>query len=188
MTHAILIQDKVAATENRAYNRSAVCAADLDNGWLVYPSGLSTTTGESEVWTVVEPATAGGGSALTGLWVAWSPESVITVSGTKKYRGIDPDPRDFYIPATLIGNIWKPNLGDEFTVTADALAGTYIAGTTTHVNATNSTGGYKWYWGNSQTSSVTSAKLLAVTYVSVGTGGVGDSQHVVAYKFEVVGL
>lgn len=183
-THGVLVQNKVAAKDIDSFNRSAVCASDVDNGWAVYLSGKSATSGQSEMWTAVQPATAGSGSGLTGLWVAYSPEVVITASA---YKGVDVDPRNFYNLATRPFDVFKPDLGDIVQMTDDCLAGSYSGGVTTHVNATNSSGGYKLYWGNSKTASVLSMKLLAVTYISIGTGGI-DTQRIRSFQFEVVGL
>lgn len=182
-THAVLIPKQISAMNVDAWNRSCVSASDVDNGNLVILSGKSTTAGESEVWTGVVPSTSNG---LTGVWMAYEPEVVVTVSGSYEFKGIDPDPRNFYNKATKVFSIFKPKIGDVVEITADGLAGTYIAGTTTHVNATNSTGGLKPVWGNSQTSSVFSMKLLSTGYVSIGSGAI-DNQRVTTYIFEVVG-
>jgi hypothetical protein len=181
MTHGVLIQNKVAAMNVDSYNRSAVCASDVDNGNVVVLSAKSATAGQSEVWTALVPTTSNG---LTGLWMAYSPEVVVTDS---KYKGLDVDPRNFTNTATYVFDVFKPQLGDVVTMSTDCLAGTYLTGTTTHVNATDSTGALKLLWGNSQTGSVLSLKFLAVTYISVGTGTISN-QRLAAYQFEVVGL
>ena len=181
MTHGVMIQNKVAAMNVDSYNRSAVCASDVDNGNVVVLSAKSTTSGQSEVWTAVVPSTSNG---LTGLWMAYSPEVVVTAGA---YKGLDVDPRNFVNTATYVFDVFKPQLGDIVTLSSDCLAGAYVANTTTHVNATDSTGGLKLLWGNSQTGSVLSLKFLAVTYVSIGTGSISN-QRVAAYQFEVVGL
>ena len=190
-THGVLKLDQVAAKNVDSYIRSAVCADDLDNGWVVYLSGKSTTTGQSEVWTAVKPATAGGGSGLTGLWMVGAPENVVTTSGSNYYRGLNSDPRNFYTIGTYVTDIYKPQLGDIITMTDYSLCGTYIAGTTTHIAATNGTtgtsGGYTLLWVNSVNAAVLCYKLLSATYISIGTGAI-DNQRVTAYQFECVAL
>jgi hypothetical protein len=185
MTHGILVANKIAAMNVDSYNRTAVCASDLDNGNVVVLSAKSTTSGEAEVWTAIEPTTSNG---LTGLWMVNSPDSVVvTVSGSNEYKGIDPDPRNFVNIAGKMIDVYKPQLGDIITMTTTSLAGSYVANTTTHINATNSSGGFKLLWGNSQTGSVLSYKFLGVKYFSIGTGAI-DSQRIASYEFECVGL
>jgi hypothetical protein len=192
MTHGVLIPNAIGAKNVDSWGRTAITAADdIDNGWVVYLSGKSTTSGESEVWTAVKPATAGGGSALTDLWMAGSPEIVGTASGSSFYRGLNDDPRNFYNLGGHVFDVYKPQLGDIITLTDYALCGTYIAGTTTHVAATNGTtgtsGGYTMLWVNAINTAVLCYKLLVATYISIGSGAI-DNQRVTAYQFECVAL
>lgn len=179
MAQNVTILNKVAAQNVDAWNRSAVAGVNVDNGNIVILTGLSATAGQDEVWTAVTPTTSDG---LTGVWMVYEPEVVLT---NEKYKGLDPDPRNFYVPDGTVFSVFKPQLGDIVTMTADGLAGT--KSTNTFVNATNSTGGLKPVWGASQTASVFSMKLLETTYISIGSGAI-DTQRVTAYKFEVVGL
>jgi len=179
MTYGICIPNKIAAKDIDSFNRSAVSSANIDNGWVVSLDAKSTTSGQGEVWTVTLPATG----YLNNLWMACSPEIVLTSSGSYIFKGIDPDPRDFTNLATYTFDVFKPQINDIITLTSDCLAGSV----STYVNATDSTGGYKLYWGGSQTSSVLSMKLLVTTYISIGTGAI-TNQRVTAYQFEVVGI
>lgn len=180
MAQNVLVQNAVAALNVDAWVRSAVHASSaVDNGNIVILSALSTTAGESEVWTALTPSTANG---LTGVWMVAEPE-VVTTDG--KYKGLNPDPRDFSVAATKVFSCFKPQLGDIITMTADGIAGT--KSTNTFANATDTTGGLKPVWGATQTSSVFSLKLIATTYISIGLGTI-SSQRVTAYKFQVVGL
>ena len=180
MAHNVMIPNAIAAMNIDAYNRSGVCASAVDNGNVVVLSALSTTAGEAEVWTALVPSTSNG---LTGLWMVYEPEVVVTDS---KYKGLDPDPRNFSVAATDVFSCFKPSLGDIITFTADGMSGAK-GGSDTHVNATNSTGGLVLVWGTSQTASVFSMKLISTTYISIADGSIG-TQRVTAYKFEVVGL
>lgn len=179
MSQNVLIPNAIAAQNVDAWNRSAVASTNVDNGNIVILSALSTTAGEGEVWTALTPSTSNG---LTGVWMVYQPELVET---GEKYRGLDPDPRNFYVKDGDVFSVFKPQLGDIVTMTADGLAGT--KSTNTFVNATDSTGGLKPVWGATQTSSVFSMKLIETTYISIGTGAI-DSQRVTAYRFQVVGL
>jgi hypothetical protein len=177
--HGVLIPKAIMAKDVDSLNRSVVDAADIDNGHIMVMGARSTTAGLSEVFEVSQPVTG----ALTGLWMAYSGDEIVLTAS--KYKGLDPDPRNFFNAAGDVFSAYKPQLGDIIMVTAEALAGTYIGGTTTHVNATDQA--WALTWGNSQTASVLSYKLLAVKYISLATGGI-DSQRVTAYELECVGL
>jgi hypothetical protein len=82
----------------------------------------------------------------TGLWMAYSPEIVTVTSGTKKYRGINPDPRDFTNLAGEVFTAFKPQVGDIITITADGIGDTAI-GSNTYAVAKDSQ--YKLDWANS---------------------------------------
>lgn len=180
MAYGVLVPNQIAALNIDAWNRSAVCASPVENGWIVALETKSTTAGESEVWTATVPATG----TLTNLWMVYEPEVVLTAA---KYKGLDPDVRNFRVEATDIFSVYKPVLGDIITMSADCLLGSYSAGVTTHVNATDTSGGFSLYWGSSQTASVLSYKLLSATYFSIGTGAI-DNQRITAYQFECVGV
>ena len=184
MAHGILIPEAIAATNIDSYNRSVVCASALDNGNVVKLTGKSTTAGESEVFTAVEPTTSAG---LTDLWMIYSGDEIVVTNA--QYKGLDPDPRNFFNVAGKTVSAFKPALGDTILATTDAFAGSYVpsGSVTTHVNATNSSGGFKLLWGTSQTSSVQSWKVLGVKYISLATGAI-DTQRIAAYELECVGL
>ena len=179
MSHNVMIPNAIGAMNVDAWNRSGVHASAVDNGNIVKLTGLSATAGESEVWTAVTPSTSNG---LTDVWMVGEPEVVVT---NAQYKGLDPDPRNFFVAATKVFSCFKPQLGDIVTMTADGLAGT--KSTNTFVNATDSTGGLKPVWGASQTGSVFSMELIETTYISLADGSIGN-QRVTAYKFVVVGL
>lgn len=79
----------------------------------------------------------------TGVWMAYSPEVVTVVSGTKKYKGINPDPREFTNLSGEVFSAFKPQVGDIITITADGI-GTTAIGTNTYAVAKN--GQYKLDW------------------------------------------
>ena len=76
----------------------------------------------------------------SNLWMAYSPEIVTVVSGTKKYRGLNPDPREFTNLEDEVFTAFKPQVGDIVTMTADGIGSTAI-GSNTFVVA--KTGQYK---------------------------------------------
>ena len=181
MTHAILVQNKVAAMDVDSYNRPAVQANDnLDNGWLVsLPTrDTSATYGQTEVWDATKPATA----TLAAMWMVYEPEVVLTVSGSHQYKGIDPDPRDFYTPAGTVFTAYQPKVGDIIALTDDALGGT--KSTNTFVVATNAD--YKLNWSASAISGL-SYSYLGDSYVSLGLGDI-STQRVTTRLFTCVAV
>ena len=175
MANGVIQKNAVMAKDVDSLNRSATINAEVQNGSCVSLSGYSTTTGQSEVWTAVTPATA----TLGELWMVATPEVVVTDS---KYKGLDPDPRNFTNAANSIMDVFKPQIGDIITLTADAVGGTIS--TNTFVVATN--GELKLQWAASAVSGL-SLKLRETTSISIGTGAIG-SHKVTAYKFEVVAV
>jgi hypothetical protein len=177
-SHGIIVPNAIAAQNIDAYVRSAYAAAvDFDNGNAVILTGLSTVAGQGEVWTAVAPST---GNGITGVWLAYEPELVWTGS----YRGLDPDVRNFYNAAAKVFTVFKPQLGDIITLTADAINGSKASNT--YLNCSN-TGGKELDWAATIGSAQFAAKLLGTTYISIGSGSI-DSQRAVAYQFEVVAL
>jgi hypothetical protein len=175
MANGILVQNKVHAKDTDALNRPVVSASAVQNGHVMAISNDGTNTNGAEVWTGVAPTTGN----LSDLWMAYSPEVVIT---NGKYRGIDCDPREFTNIAGRVFDAFKPQVGDIMTLTADNLAGT--KGANTFVVATNTA--FALTWGAAAVSGL-SLSLIEETTLSLGTGSIG-SQKIVAYKFEVVAI
>jgi len=173
MAYGVLIQNKVQASDVDALNRPAKCASAVENGMVFNLLTVSSTTGEEEVWVATAPATG----ALSNLWMAYEPEVNITDS---KYKGLDPDPRNFIIPATKVFSAFRPQLGDIITLTGDVLTGS----ANDYAVATDAD--FQLNWGASAVSGL-SLKLIETTYISIGLGSIG-TQRVTAYKFEVVAL
>jgi hypothetical protein len=177
--HGLLNMDLVQALNVDALNRSAVCAADLDNGNAVVLASISATAGEGEVWTATQPATA----TLAGCWIVADPEVVVTYSGNSAYKGLDPDPRNFYVKATKMFRAFKPQLGDVIELNAEAFTAGAGAGS---AFANLEDGSYKFIWAGSAGSGL-SLKLIGTTYISLADGSIG-TQRVTMYKFVVVVL
>lgn len=179
-THNVLIQRKVAAKNIDSLNRSAVHATEaFDNGNLVSLSGISSTTGEGEVFSAAVPATA----TLGALWMVYTPEVVLTVSGTKKFKGINVDPQDFEVPALAVMDVFKPQIGDIITMTGDGIA----TGSGVGAAYAIATDGVKTLtWAGAAISGM-SFKYLGIDYISLGSGAI-NTQRVTAYKFECVAV
>lgn len=178
--HGLLNMDMTQAMNVDALNRSAVCADDLDNGNAVVLASVSSTAGEGEVWTATKPATA----TLAGCWIVAEPEVVVTYSGTSAYKGLDPDPRNFYVKGTGMFRAIKPQLGDIIELNAEAFTTGSGAGS---AFANLEDGSYKFIWAAAAGAGL-SLKLIGTTYISLAAGSIGDPQHVTMYKFVVVVL
>jgi len=177
--HGILIAEQIYARTVESLTRSAVSAVDVDNGNLVILTTYGVAANEGEVWTAIAPST---GDGITDVWMAMQPENV--ESGTRLYRGLDPDPRNFTNAAGVVFTIFKPKLHDIIKLSTDAISGTI--GANTFINCTNA-GGLQPAWATTIGTSQFAAKLLGTTWISVGSGAM-DSGRVVAYQFEVVAL
>ena len=177
MTHAVAVLNKVAAQDIDAYNRTVVCASDIDNGWVFELLTKSATSGEGEVWTATQTA-----GTITNMWMAYSPEIVTVVSGSNKYKGIDSDPRNFYSVAGEMIDAFRPVVGDIITLTADALA---TGSGAASAYATCVSGNWKLVWAAAAVSGLT-LKYLETNYISLPqAGAISETQHVVSYKFAV---
>lgn len=180
-THAVLIQNMVAAKSVDSYNRSAIAgsAVNLDNGNVFRLDSQSSTSGEAEVWVVTAPTLSG--STMNGLWMAASPDNVVTtIDGSLSYRGLNQDPRNFYNAGAKVFDAFKPQVGDVITLTADA-----FDSATAQAYANSSTGVYTLAWGASVVASSLSLRYLATTYISIGSGAM-DNQRVASFKMEVI--
>ena len=181
MTHAVLIQNKVAAQDVGSYNRSVYSGSNVDNGNVFTLVSQSTTTGQSELWVADT-----SGSWTSGLWMAAAPEIVTVSSGGKFYRGIDPDPTDFFSGSGLAFDAFLPRVGDVITITADGMTGTAASA------FVNSGSALKMNWSAaplySAGTTVTGLnwRYLATTYISKPSGVLGEDQRVTAYKLECI--
>jgi len=186
--HGVLIPEAIYAKDVDAYIRSAVSTTTaVDNGNIVKLTTRSAVAGEGEVFLAIAPST---GNGLTGLWMVYSGDEIVVTDA--RYKGLDPDPRNFFVPISTsterhVFSVYKPALGDIILLSADALAGSYVALSTTHISATDTTGGIHLLWDTQLRTAVLCYKLLAVKYISLATGAI-DDQREVAYEFECVSL
>jgi hypothetical protein len=175
--HGVLVPESTVAQNMDSLNRAVVDALDVDQGNVFVMGARSTTSNLSEVFEISVPVTG----ALTGLWMAYSGDEIVLTDS--KYKGLNPDVRDFYNAAGTVFSAYKPQVGDIILLTDDALFGTYTAGVHYYVNATN----LKWElaWGASNAGSCLCYALLGVKYISLATGSIG-TQRVAAYELECV--
>jgi len=177
--HGVLIPEAIAATNVDSFNRSFMCSASsLDNG-MVFQSGIrnwSTGSG-AEVFNIAAPATG----SLTGLWMAYAGDEVVLTD--LRYKGLDPNPRNFYLAAGNVFSGFKIQVGDIILLTGEALTGTAAL---SYANAVN--GAYQLTWAaTSAGTGYVSFKLIGTKYISLGTGAI-DTQRVTAYEFECISI
>jgi len=138
MANTVLQQVSVRAMNVDALNCDAVYAsANLANGSVFTRGALSSTAGEGELFTVVQPASG----SLTNLWMVYSPEVVDIVTATgATYRGLSVDPRDFTNIATKPLAAFKPEVGDLIKITADGITGGALSALTVGQHAVAANG------------------------------------------------
>lgn len=112
----VVIKRRVAAHNIDALNRTFVATEDLENGSIFTLTERFTTDGEDEVWKVAKPT-----ATSLGVWMAKSSEVTITTVGEGDYalqmKGIVEDPRMFTNVKGLVGDCFKPQVGDMIEMT-----------------------------------------------------------------------
>ncbi len=175
--HGVMLPKMVAAMNVDSLTRNAKISADIDNGWCVYLSGVTGTSGENEVWAAVQPASG----TIGALWMVDGEGIVLTDS---KYKGINPNIQDFYTPSGKVFTVFKPQVGDIISLSAECLGGT--KSTNTFVVGTNAD--YKLNWAAAAVSGL-SLKLVSTDYYSLPlTGAIAETQRQTIYRFEVVAV
>ena len=121
----VVIKRRVAAHNIDALNRTFVATEDLENGSIFTLTERSTTDGEDEVWKVAKPT-----ATSLGVWMAKSSEVTITTVGEGDYalqmKGIVEDPRMFTNVKGLVGDCFKPQVGDMIEMTLGDDTGKYL--------------------------------------------------------------
>jgi hypothetical protein len=181
--HGLILKKSVAATDVVAYNRYAVAASsvNLDNGNVFrLDTCASSTSGCSVIYTEVWAVSAGSasGSTLNDMWMADSQRANLTVDGALIYSGLNDDPRKFSNVGGRVLDAWKPQKGDVVELSADCFSG--ARGANTYASSNGDV--YSLVWNTSATAGNLSFHLLATTYFSIGTGGLGDTGRVTAYR------
>ena len=180
--HGVLVPNKIMATNVDSLNRTAVSGSDIDNGMVFALYSLSSGSGEGEVW-MTEMALTG---SLAGVWMAYSPEvvSIFSPDGLTEYKGINADPRNFYVKAGQMVDCFKPQAGDIITMSVEC----FTAARSTNTYATVTTGSNQLVWaaGGVGTLNVNGVfKYLATDYFSIGSGSViGSTQRQTAYRMQ----
>jgi hypothetical protein len=175
MAHGVLIPEQIAAINIDSLNRSVFTssASAIDNGFVFTCTTKVNTSGSgAEVFNIATPSSG----SLGGLWMAYSGDEIVVTES--KYKGLDPDPRNFYNATSKVFSAYRPQVGDIILLTGAAIDGTVNS----YAVATAST--YMLTWGANSIDGL-SYKLLGTKYISIGTGAI-DSQRVTAYELECV--
>ena len=115
-THNVVIKKRTASFNVDSLNRTAVFTEDVDNGCVAVLKAYSETSGEGIVWKAEKPTTSS-----KGLWMATSPEVVITraldadeAAGMPAIdmKGVINDPRAFYNIKGYMVDMTYLNVGD----------------------------------------------------------------------------
>lgn len=171
--HGVLIQSSVISKNVDALNRRAKGTVDLDNGNIVNLNGVSTVAGEGEVWNAIAPTSA----TTVNLWMVSEPEVVMTAG---KYKGLDPDPRNFYVASGDVFSISKLKKNDVIRLTDANFSNASTVGT--FVNVTSGSTQLTW----AATSSVATVGQLVTTQpLAIPTGTPGNNR-VTTYKIEII--
>ena len=183
MAHGILIPAAIAATNIDSFNRSAASASAIDNGWVFQITSKMNSTASSgsgaELWNIDKPVTG----SLTSLWMAYQGDEVVTTNS--QYKGLDPDPRNFFTPAGYVLSLFRPHAGDLIELNADAISGS--ASTGNYVVAVNASASLVWSATSPMSGSLAPSAMTFVLrqtkFVPFGTGAI-DTQRIVMYQLE----
>jgi hypothetical protein len=178
--HGVVRFDKPQFTDLDSLNRVGVCATALDNGWVAQLLSQGTAaSGQTEVWTATVPTSANSG--LKNLWMAASPEIVLTTVGNNSYKGLDADPQNFSNVVGQMIDFVRLEIGDILTMTAEC----FTNAQNTYAVATNNDWTLNFSGSNPGTG--LTLKYLATTFISKGVlGAVSETQQVTAYKMQVI--
>jgi len=119
MAYSVLIAGAIAAKHIDAYVKSAKCDSAVENGNLVRLTGLSSVSGEAEVYVATTPV-----SATLDTDVIYMVNDPVNVLVNSIYAGLIDDPREFNIAASKVFSAYKPQVGDEVVVSEDGFAST----------------------------------------------------------------
>ena len=178
--HGVLIPEQIAAMNVDSFNRSVITnsASSIDNGMIFYCGVKNWASGSgAEVFNIAAPASG----SLNSLWMAYSGDEIVVTDS--KYKGLDPDPRNFYNATSKVFSAYKPAVGDIILLTAEAMTGTVESAFAIAV-----AGSWQLNWAAATASEhMLAYKYLGTKYISLATGAI-DTQRVAAYELECVSV
>lgn len=175
--HSVLIPKAIAALNIDSFNRSVMSASPIDNGNILAMAAEYTTGSLTEVFAVAQPS---AGSAANA-WMAYSGDEIVLTDA--RYKGIDPDPRNFFNAAGKVFSAFKLTVGDIVVLTAEAFTGAR----TSQTYAAPILSSYLLQWETAAATSGLCFKYIGTTYISLATGAI-DNQRVTAYKLECIAI
>ena len=175
MGYSILLKCQTMSDKIDSLNRSIKCTSALENGFVVNLGAVSTTSGEGEVFIASTPIA----STPVGIWMVAEPEVVVTNS---QYKGLDPDIRGFFIPASTVCTAFKTKKYDIIKLSADAFSNTKASASYVYANVTS--GSFDLAWATAE-SSATLLKWLSTDSLPIAGGSPGNNR-VTVYKMEVI--
>lgn len=173
-THNIFEPLRMASQDVVSYDRSIVCASDLDNGAIVIETTPSTNvygTNELDTYTATAPA-----AATTDVALIVDAGDVARIEG---FRINVTDPRYNYVPAGTVAKARQLIVGDEFNVSSGAFASTPTVGQ--YVGVANSVTTFTA--SDATLSNITSRCVCKV--IDTHTFSVGKT-NVAGYRLKVV--
>ena len=181
MSQNVLQPRAYAALNIDSLNRPVIdhgaTASDIDNGNIFTLDSKYTSGSLTEVWEVTAPTSASDAN----LWMAYSNDEVILTSA--KFKGIDPDVRNFKNEANKVFSAIKPQIGDIYVMTADGFSNTFSS----HTYASCIDGSFKLYWQSAAAAAGLDFKYIATTYISIHTSSSTiDMQRTTAYELECI--
>ena len=178
----VVIKSRTASLNIDAYNRTAVCDESIDNGCVFALKEYSKTEGEDIVWKAAKAT-----SNEKGLWMATSPEVVITrvMEGegsvpSLDYKGIVNDPRAFTNLAGMMIDATYMAVGDIFEMTC---AGLTFTGETDTYLVPDYDVSYKLK-GATSAGTGTALRKVGTSFLHIGNGAIVKAP-VTTYKFVV---
>lgn len=186
MSYTVMQIRAVRSLNLDSLNRSFVYTAPMQQGMIFTCGARSTDIDEAEVF-IPEPITADANN----VWIAYEADIVETISGDgeKVYRGIDPDIRDFIIPANRTFSAFKLadfDIISLFNGTDDnsIISGTYTDGVQNYLIPDTSVP-FGWAWTTTEADFC--LKVIEPDYMSIANGGtLGGLQRNYGYRYEVV--
>ena len=179
MNKTVLIPTDIAAKNIDSLNRSVVADVNVDNGAVFYLDGVSTEAGQGEVFKYAEP----NADNLGNLWMAYSPEVVVTVDGDFQAKGIDANPAHFTNLAGVPFDAFKLQVGDLVQMTKEGFTNDYSVSTP---YAVATAGSNKLTWSANAIEGVT-FKFVKAQPIIIGAGVIGNNAND-AYIIECVGI
>lgn len=170
--NGVIIESAIRATNVDALNKSCVSEVDVAGGGFI-TLAPSTKAGDDR-WTATN-STDG-----KGVYIAYNPSEHLTEVNGKVFAGLSADPRDYVNLKGRTFTAFKPCVGDEIVVTADAITGSPNVGEFVEAGTDG-----KGVPSATASAGKTSFKVAYKKNIPFPAGGIGNEQ-VTAYALVCV--